>query len=156
MTDALEQRVYVDSNVFIYAVEGVATTAAPAKRRIAHLRARPGLMYTSEITLAEVLAPSRQPRAWPLHMKRRVYLDLFIWSGVVTLVPVTRSILIETADLRTVTKLKLPDAIHLVSAIRAQSGFMVSGDKDFERLPAGMKYVKSDDPGIDDLLRVIA
>jgi hypothetical protein len=57
MTDAPNRRVYVDSNVLIYAVEGVPETAGPAKKLIAFLRAQKGLMFTSEITLAEVLAP---------------------------------------------------------------------------------------------------
>jgi predicted nucleic acid-binding protein len=156
MTDALQQRVYIESNVFIYAVEGVAATASPARRLIASLRARSGIMHTSEITLAEVLAPPRRPGAWPLHMKRRAYLDLFVGSGVITLVPISRSILLETADLRTVTNLKLPDAIHLASAIRMKSKFLVSGDTDFRRLPAGMILIRPDDEGVESLLRAIA
>jgi predicted nucleic acid-binding protein len=91
MSDLLNKRVYVDSNVVIYAVEGVAETAGPAKKLIQFFRAQRGLMLTSEITLAEVLAPSSGRGAWPLHVKRRVYLDLLIWSGAVTLLPVFRA-----------------------------------------------------------------
>jgi predicted nucleic acid-binding protein len=156
MTNPAHKRVYVDSNVLIYAVEGVATTANPAKELIKFLRAHRGLMFTSEIMLAEVLAPSRGQRAWPLPAKRRVYLDLLLFSGVVNLVPVTRAILIRTADLRKIAPLKLPDAIHLESAIHTESGFLVTGDTNFKKLPANLRKVTSNEQGIRDLLQALA
>jgi predicted nucleic acid-binding protein len=127
MTDPAGKRVYVDSNVLIYAVEGVPATAGPAKELIRFLRTQRGLMFTSEIALAEVLAPSKRRGAWPPAAKRRAYLDLLVWSGAVNLIPVTRDILIRPADLRKATPLKLPDAIHLVSAIHAKCEFLVTG-----------------------------
>jgi predicted nucleic acid-binding protein len=74
----------------------------------------------------------------------------------VTLLPVSRDILIRTADLRRLAKLKLPDAIHLVSAIKSDCAFLVSGDTDFKKLPYGMKLVKPDDKGIESLLQAFA
>jgi predicted nucleic acid-binding protein len=156
MPESPNKRVYVDSNVLIYAVEGVPATAGPAKKLITFLRVNRNLTFTSEFTLAEVLAPPKARGAWPLHIKRRVYLDLLIFSGAITLIPVTRDILIGTADLRKTTSLKLPDAIHLMSAIRSDCKFMVSGDADFKRLPSGMIQVRPDDVGIDKLLRNLA
>jgi predicted nucleic acid-binding protein len=158
MTDHIttNRRVYVDSNVLIYAVEGVPATAGPAKELIKFLRTQRGLMFTSEITLAEVLAPSKRRGAWPLQAKRRAYLDLLVFSGTVNLVPITREILIHTADLRKIAPLKLPDAIHLETAIRSKCGFLVTGDTDFKKLPSGMKKVNPDEPGIRNLLRALA
>lgn len=155
MTDPLERRVYVDSNVFIYAVEGVPATAAPAKELIRFLRAQRELMVTSEATLAEVLAPSKGRGAWPLQTKRRVYFDLLVWSGAVNLVPVTRDLLIRTADLRKMAPLKLVDAIHLVSAIHTKCKFLVTGDAHFKKLPADMILVKPSAEGVRNLLRVL-
>lgn len=156
MIDLSDRRLYVDSNVLIYAVEGVPATAGPAKKLINFLRNQRGKMFTSEIALAEVLAPSKRRGAWPLHTKRRVYLDLLIWSGAMTLLPVTRDILIRTADLRKTTRLKLPDAIHLMSAIRSNCTFLVSGDVDFEKAPPGIEHVRPDAKGIENLLRTLA
>jgi predicted nucleic acid-binding protein len=156
MTNPANKRVYVDSNVLIYAVEGVPATADPAKELIRFLRTEKELMFTSEIALAEVLAPSKRRGTWSLQVKRRVYMDLLIWSGAVDLIPVTRDILISTADLRNVTPLKLPDAIHLASAIYGKCGFLVTADTDFKKLPKGMTHVKSDEQGIRNLLRVLA
>src|SRR5882724_1304067 len=95
MTDQIQvPLVYVDANTFIYAIEGNEALANPIKALFARLRERPGFAVTSELSLAEVLpkAPS------PVH--RRSYLDLIIWSGIIDLRPVTREILIETADYR--------------------------------------------------------
>ncbi len=156
MTEPARNRVYVDSNVLIYAVEGVATTANPARELIKFLRARRGLMFTSEITLAEVLAPSRGQRGWSLLAKRRVYLDLLVFSGAVNLVPVTRAVLIRTADLRKIAPLKLPDAIHLELAIRSECRFLVTGDTDFKKLPASLRKVTPDEQGIRNLLQVLS
>lgn len=155
MTESVGQSVYLETNFFIKAVEGTTETAAAPKRLIAHLRSHPGTAFTSEITFAEPLAPPRRADALPLHVKRRVYLDLLLWSGFISLIPVSRDVLIETADLRTVARMKLPDAIHLVSAIRAKCEYLVSSDKDFTRLPAGMAHVKPDDEGINKLLKVL-
>ncbi|HML13318.1 MAG TPA: PIN domain-containing protein [Xanthobacteraceae bacterium] len=156
MSDSADKRVYVDSNVLIYAVEGVQGTAAPAKELIKFLRGHRGLIFTSEISLAEVLAPSKRRGAWPLRAKRRVYLDLLVFSGAVQLVPVTREILIRTADLRQIAAMKLPDAIHLESAIRSGCRFLVTGDTNFKKLPPNVKKITPDEDGIRNLLEALA
>jgi predicted nucleic acid-binding protein len=124
MTDRAKLlRIYVDANPFIYLVEGQDAVAAPIRELFARFRLKPGCAVTSELTLAEVL-----PRASvPQH--RRNYLDFIVWGGVFDLRPVTRDILIETAAYRRVAARilsdgrqiipKLPDAIHVVTAIRA-------------------------------------
>jgi predicted nucleic acid-binding protein len=157
MTDAAPgQGVYLETNVFIKAVEGTPETSAPPKRLIDFLRSRPGIAVTSKITFAETLAPPKRADALPLHIKRRVYLDLLLWSAFVTLVPVTRDILIETADLRSVAKMKLPDAVHLVSAIRGKCRYLVSSDSDFRKLPAGMTFIEPNEEGVESLLRILS
>jgi predicted nucleic acid-binding protein len=154
MTESPSSLIYLDTNVFIKAVEGLDEAAAPAKTPINALRhQRSGIAATSEITFAEVLAPPRRSDALSLHIKRRAYLDLLLWSGFVALVPVSRDILIETAALREMGKLKLPDAVHLVSASRLRCRFFVSADRDFDKMPEGMERVNCDH---DDLPRLLA
>jgi predicted nucleic acid-binding protein len=156
MTDTAAVRpIYLETNVFIMAVEGTRDAAAPAKELIEALRERRGLAVTSEITLAEVLAPPQRPDALPLHVKRRVYLDLLVWSGFISLISISRSLLMETADLRSVTRLKLPDAIHVVTAIQRQCCYFVSADKGI-RTPAGMTRIAPDAAGVAEILRVLA
>jgi predicted nucleic acid-binding protein len=157
MTEPPINLVYLDTNVFIRAVEGTDEAAAPAKVFIDVLRnRRAGIALTSEITLAEVLAMSRRPDAAPLHIKRPAYLDLLVWSGLFTLVPVSRTILLQTAELRETANLKLPDAIHLVSAVQARRSFFVSADKDFGRMPKGVELVGSDHDSLSRLIRELS
>jgi predicted nucleic acid-binding protein len=154
MTEPLINLVYLDTNVFIRAVEGTDEASAPAKTLIDVLRSRPaGMAVTSEITLAEVLAPSRRRDAAPLHLKRPAYLDLLVWSGLFTLIPVSRHVLLQTAELRETTNLKLPDAIHLVSAAHARCSFFVSADKDFGKMPNGVELVGSDHESLSRLIQ---
>ena len=61
MIEHMASVVYLDTNVFIKAVEGVDEASAPAKRLISILRQkRSGMAATSEITLAEVLASPKR------------------------------------------------------------------------------------------------
>jgi predicted nucleic acid-binding protein len=156
MTDPGNDRVYLDRNTLIYAVEDVSITAAPASRLIRTLRTQKGAMFISEIALAEVLAPTKRPDDWSLPAKKRAYLDLLVWSGTFTLVPVTRDILIRTADLRKMTRLKLPDAVHMVSALDSNCRFFVTGDSDFKGMPSGIERVVPDENGIENLLRILS
>jgi predicted nucleic acid-binding protein len=125
-----ETRLYLDANVFIYAIEGNAEVSNPLRELFGLLRARPGTGVTSELTLAEVL-----PRA--NDVQRRNYLDLIVWSRIFDLYPISRDILIETAEYRKVARMpKLPDAIHVVTAIRAGCRTILSADSRL-KLPEG-------------------
>ena len=125
-----ETRLYLDANVFIYAIEGSAEVSNPLRELFGLLRARPGAGVTSELTLAEVL-----PRANDL--QRRNYLDLIVWSRIFDLHPISRDILIETAESRKVARMpKLPDAIHVVTSIRAGCRTILSADSRL-KLPEG-------------------
>jgi predicted nucleic acid-binding protein len=153
MTESPSSLIYLDTNIFIKAVEGLDEAATPAKMLIKALRhRRSGIAATSEITFAEVLAPPKRPDALPLQMKRRAYLDLLLSSGFVAPVPVSRDILIETAALRATGSLRLPDAVHLVSAIRIRCRFFVSAARDFDKMPEGMERVSCDHDGLHRLL----
>ncbi|HZE52913.1 MAG TPA: type II toxin-antitoxin system VapC family toxin [Bradyrhizobium sp.] len=157
MTESSSSLIYLDTNVFIKAVEGLDEAASPAKTLIQALRhRRSGIAATSEITFAEVLAPAKRADALPLHMKRRAYLDLLLWSGFVALIPVNRDILIETAALRAMGRFKLPDAVHLVSAVRVRCRFFVSADRDFDKMPEGMERVNCDHDDLPRLLEVLS
>jgi predicted nucleic acid-binding protein len=143
--------IYIDANPFIYAVDGDDALATLINAFFTGLRAWPGVAVTSEMTLAEVL-----PRA-PLPRHRRAYFNLILWSGIFDLRPVTRGILIETADYRRAATSqrpdgsdvmpKLPDAIHVVTAIRADCETFLSADAGI-RLPVEMWLVAADPEGI--------
>jgi predicted nucleic acid-binding protein len=159
MTDEPARRtVYVDANPFIYFIDGDGRIAEPLRPFFEFLRERPEAAVTSELTLAEVLA-----KAGPA--ARRNYFNLILWSDLIQLHPVTRDILIDTADYRRETRrerpdgttatVKLPDAIHVVTASKARCQAFLSAD-DGLKLPTGIKLFRVDQTGIADLLRDIA
>jgi predicted nucleic acid-binding protein len=150
--------VYVDANPFIYFIDGEESAANRPRPFFEMLRRKPRVAMTSELTLAEVL-PKARPYA------RRNYLNLIVWSGLFDLRPVTREILIDTADYRRsyLTALPdgrsvmptLPDAIHVVTAARNQCQIFLSADRRV-KLPAGITVCEPDEPGLARLLRELA
>ena len=142
-------KLYFGANVFIYAVEGSDDIAGRLRTLFELLSSNLNLAVTSELTLAEVL-----PKADPI--RRRNYLELILCSGLFDLYPVTRDILMETADYRRIAGVsrpdaskpyasmpKLPDAIHVVTAVRAGCGRMLSFDRAL-KLPEGMRRLTRD------------
>lgn len=112
--------VYLDANIFIYAIEDRTSEADLCRDLFGALKRRPGAGATSELSLAEVLAKPKRPR--------RPYLELMVWQDFIDLVPIERETLYETADLRAVQPMKLPDAIHVVTAARRRCRYFVSND----------------------------
>jgi predicted nucleic acid-binding protein len=150
--------VYVDANTFIYFIEGEEAVASRIRPFFELLRERPGLAMTSELTLAEVLAKAR-PDA------RRSYFNLIVWSNLLQLQPVTREILIDTADYRRVSQkpragrtsatVKLPDAIHAVTAIRNRCRAFLSRDTGL-KLPVEIALFEPNETGITKLMQEMA
>lgn len=158
MTEAVSASVvYVDANPIAYAFEGPEELAVALKNLFAIFRRKPGLAVTSELTLAEVLPKKKIPD--------RYFLDLLVWSGMFELRPVTREILIETARYRRfvsselaggkLSMPKLPDSIHIVTAIQAGCRMFLSSDGRL-KLPQAIKLIPANKTGIESLAREIA
>lgn len=147
--ETLERRVYLDTNVFIRAFEGVPEEARHLRTLFEALRAHPKIAVTSELTLAELLAPERRKRARDatVQIKRRFYLNLIVWNGFIDLQGTTRDVWLETADLRRKVHLKLPDAVHIVTAIRARCGYFMSDDRRI-KLPQDMILLQPNEKGV--------
>jgi predicted nucleic acid-binding protein len=116
MTDPLIAPViYIDANPFMYAIEGDEEVSRPIKDFFALLRQQPGIAVTSELTLAEVLPKATMPDV------QRSYFNLIVCRATATLLPDKRTKMV-----------RLPDAIHVVTAIQ-------SGRKKFLSLDSGLK-----------------
>jgi predicted nucleic acid-binding protein len=152
------RRIYFDANAFIYLIEGEGEISSLLHSLLAALRRQAKLACTSEFTLAEVLPKANM-------IQRRSYFTLILHSGLFDLLPVTREILIETADYRTnrsrhsfdvgSSMPKLPDAIHVVSAIHAGCDTFVSFDRAL-KLPIGLDRVGCEDGRLLQLLQDIS
>lgn len=134
------ETIYLDANVFIYAAEGVAEHADFIDEMFSLLDAGELVATTSELTLAEVLTK-------PFELGRMaiadVYREMVSPSEWLSVVPVTRDILVEAARLRAVLKVRLPDAIHLCSALSAGCTAFVSNDRRL-KMPSGLTHVLLD------------
>jgi predicted nucleic acid-binding protein len=145
----------LDTNVFVIAFETRCEYSLEIEDFFSTLRARPGRAVTSELTLAELLAPVTLPLALPQNMRKKLYLDLLLHSGLIDLRPVSRDILIDTADLRNEAAQKLPDAIHVATAIHAGCNLFLSNDKGV-RLPASpIRRARVDRAGISEALEAL-
>ncbi len=151
MTESLTRIVYVDANPIIYALEGTEDLVTALKSLFAIFKERQGSAITSELTLAEVL-PKRK-------ISDRKFLELLIWSNVFELRPITREILYETVDYRRIAATqrpdgrlvmpKLPDAIHVVTAIKNSCQIFLS-------LPDTIRFVHANLAGISELIGELA
>ena len=143
------QKLYVDANVFITALDGPSSISAQLQDLFAVLLDRSGVAVTSELTLAEIL-----PKA--TDWQKGYYLNLIIWNKIFDLRPVSREILIETADYRKTTGMpKLPDAIHVVTAIQSGCRIILSNDLRL-RLPSGYTLIHLDPESVARLIQELS
>ena len=119
------RRVYLDANVFIYAVEGHERFSGSLGRLFQDIAQRAVEAVTSELTLAEVLVrPFREARPELV----RHYRSVVQTHAGLTVTPVTRLVLLEAARLRASTSLKLPDAIHMATAMHSSCEAFLTND----------------------------
>jgi predicted nucleic acid-binding protein len=154
MTDRRAGVVYIDTNPIVYALEAPEDLASALKALFALFKQRPGSAVTSELTLAEVLVKRRVPD--------RDYLELLVWSDIFDLRPISRDVLYDTADYRRAAGVKLadgrikmpklPDSIHVVTAVKAGCRVFLSSDVGI-KLPDEMRLVRADVAGIVNLTR---
>jgi predicted nucleic acid-binding protein len=110
LEDKLGDKVYLDTNLFIYALEEVEPWVGVARRVLAALDEGTCSGVTSELSVAECLVK-------PLELGRvdlvRTYQAFLQERRFFSVVPVTRELLVEAARLRGVYRIKLPDVATL-------------------------------------------
>lgn len=138
---------YLDANAVIGAVErddGLQISALIDLARLADF-------YTSEITLHEVLV-------LPLRRGDRRLVEAFsAWfdtGTMLTVVPVSRSVLVRAAELRASSSMKMPDAIHVASADVSNCDAIISHDRRLH-LPAPLERLDPTPRALDEWLRRI-
>jgi len=125
-------KIYLDANIFIYAVEGLAPFAA----RLAALftRFNSGTLHavTSDLTVAEVLVKPMRDGNTAL---RDTFAQMLRTSKSLTMAAVSRGILEQAAALRATSSLKLPDAIHAATAMDHRCTTFLANDRLFSAVP---------------------
>jgi predicted nucleic acid-binding protein len=129
--------VYLDTNIFIYMVEGYAAEQPFIRALAAAIDRQELVAVTSELTLAELLVK-------PLELGRAdvvaIYEELLQHSDRLTVPPVDRATLIEAARLRARLGILLADAIHVATAALAGCAAFLTNDRRL-KLPAGLALV---------------
>ena len=126
-------RLYLDANVWIYALEGYAAYAATLTALFVRIDTGELTAITSQLTLAEVLV---KPFADHNVALQELYLEALQARPTLRIVPVTREILIAAARLRAQhPALKMPDALHAATALAEAAQFFISNDTRFVAVP---------------------
>jgi len=119
--------VYLDSNVFIAAMENPGAHSDHAWWIIRAVEEGEIGAVTSEITIAEVLVK-------PIQLGNdsfvSAYEEMIASSAHFEVLPVRRDILVQAAQLRARrSSIRLPDAIHIATALTASCRCIVSDDQ---------------------------
>jgi predicted nucleic acid-binding protein len=133
LADLTGQRVYLDANVFIYALENLppCNQAAAAILRAIEEGALAGV--TSELTLAECLV---KPLQTGNDESVQVYEQSIRPRQHLTVVPVSREVLIGAARIRAGSAAKLADAIHLATDRAQGCDVFLTNDQRLRSLPS--------------------
>lgn len=147
-------RIYIDANIFIAAFE----TQSDLANKVAQLLSEVAVaehpkLVTSELTLAELLVlPIRKNDLTMIEL----YSGLLISHDRLEVRPATREIFIKAAEVRAyTTSRKLPDAVHIATAILCGCTHILSADKgirfqDMADLP--LTVLRPDEPTLTSLI----
>lgn len=125
-------KVYLDVNVFIYALEGVEPWASLLREAFVSMEAGEWQAVTSELSLAESLVRPFQLGREDL---AQVYKAALSPRDHFSLAPVNAPTLISAARLRARHNFKLPDAIHAATALAQGCTAFLTNDAGFRRTP---------------------
>lgn len=145
----VKRRIYLDANILIAAFENPGAHSDHAWWILYAIEDSEISAVTSEMTLAEILVKPIELGDAEL---AKAYEDMVATTTGFEVLPVRRDILIEAARLRArYRSIKLPDAIHLATAMAAKCSHVVSDDR---RLPPieGIKVLNVDPFTVDDIL----
>ena len=118
--------VYLDTNVFIYALEGYPAFAEDLTALFEGIDRGDCRAVTSELTLAEALVKPIRDRS---AARQQAYEAILTPSRGLAVRAVSREILLDAARIRARSGHRLPDAIHLATAKATRSGLFLTNDK---------------------------
>ena len=134
----LGARIYLDTNVFIYLVEGHPTYAHLLMELFEGLEQSDAEAVTSELSLAEVLVK-------PVRDKQPVLVDVYKKlldpESKIRTLPIDRATLLRGADIRARMGGRIFDAIHIATAVLARCSSFVTND-DSIRGPSTLRIVR--------------
>lgn len=121
---------YLDTNIIVYAVEEGNPWTSPLRSLFEAIDQRAIRAVTSELTLAEAIA---KPLALGANDLVSKYEKLLAANGLITVVPIDRTMLRAAAEFQGRSGTKLLDAIHLATAKQLACDFILTNDKRLSR-----------------------
>jgi predicted nucleic acid-binding protein len=128
-------RLYLDTNIFIYAMETDYDEGLRARRCLHQIERREIEAITSELSLAEALRGGNAPLRPNLS---EAYMELLSPGAELGVIAVTRGILIKSASSDVERKIGLADAIHVATALEGACDAILTEDKGLPT-PAGLR-----------------
>ncbi len=123
--------VYVDSAIFIYTLQSEQKYFSTLNVFWAKFQSREIEIVTSELTLMETLV---QPLKLSDSQRINSY-ERFLTKSDIQLIPISRQILKEAAQLRAIKRIKTPDAIHASTASHHGCTMFFTNDRGFQNTP---------------------
>jgi predicted nucleic acid-binding protein len=124
-------RIYVDTNIWIYFIEGHPDFAGPVHQLFLQAEAAGATLVTNEITMAECLyKPAKEANADALDAYERLFA-----SGEIELMPLDGALARRAALTGGALGLKLIDAIHYLGALESGCDVFVTADAQFRSGP---------------------
>lgn len=131
--------IYLDVNIFIYAIEGYPQFESYLFELFEQIDAGRLQAITSELSLAEALVKPAMNGNIELE---KIYTEAIQSTQWLKVIPVTKEILIGAAKIRgKITQLRLPDAIHLMTAKSTLCSSFLTNDKQLKNFVDEMEVV---------------
>ncbi|KAF3889315.1 MULTISPECIES: type II toxin-antitoxin system VapC family toxin [Nostocales] len=131
--DAIQgNRVYLDTNIWIYALEGYPEYFQDLTQLFQRITQGDLTAVTSELSLAEALVKPFQNQNL---RQQQIYKQFISNSKNLSVISISRDILIEASQLRANVNIKLPDAIHAATAKLTLCSTFLTNDKRFQSVP---------------------
>lgn len=130
-------KIYLDTNIFIYVVEGHPTYAQLLMDLFERLDLDVVQAYASELTIAEVLVKLLIDNKPSLVDTNKSLLNAA--SSILT-TPIDRGILLESSRIRAQFSGRAFDAIHVATAVLAECTCFITNDASI-RGPASLRFV---------------
>ncbi len=118
-------KVYIDTNIFIYALEYSELYTDKVSAVFSRIHETKSIAVTSQLTLAECLVKPYQVNDISSVEK---YEQTISSSTFLNVIDVSKSVLLSAAQNKAHSKNKLPDAIHLATAIESGCTIFITND----------------------------
>ena len=132
------KRVYWDTMIFIYLLEGHAELGPAVHFLHAEMQDRRARLTTSTFTVGEVLAGLKKLRAVELLSTAREFFS----SGQVEILPFDMATAEIYGSVRSQTSVSAPDAIHIATAAHVGVDLFITNDKKLQKVSIpGIRFI---------------